>query len=245
MPTPLDQALTELDATERGFVLGALLAGAIDDPDFATPLDAASGLRCQQALAAIAHLSRTERVKLTGQLATDALSVLPVGIDNVHPDHLRAALDQESASIVQLAGGELPTFIGAVTAAWLAVNAADGEPGAEPLSAPELRTEVQRSVFAGLAEVPPAWEGVAPHRWSRQLTLMNPAALLSLITESTDGLPAVAPSETLRLRARVLGARLTDEETGSLGAAAQVLAVAQRLPRALAEALLEGAGGAA
>lgn len=262
MPSALAQALTELDGTERGFVLGALLAGAVDEPTLAAALSPPSRERCEHALAAIAALERADRVRLTGLLARAARAVSPAGIDSVHPDHLRAALDEESVALVRSLESSwddgTPTAVRATVANWVAAQAA--EPDASTADAPppgpassqgalELLSDVQRAVFAGLAEVPPPWQGAAPHRWSRQLTLMDPAVLLSLITEDrqgTDGAatatgPTVAGSETLRHRARALGARLAREETGGLGAAAQALAVAQRLPPSLGDELVKGA----
>ena len=94
---------------------------------------------------------------------------------------------------------------------------------------PELLADVQRSVFAGLAEVPPPWHEAPPQRWSRQLTLMEPATLLSLVGDGEAE------------RAHDLGARLAHEEAEGLGASAQLLAVAQRMPEAVGRALLEGA----
>jgi len=243
MPSALDQALTELDGLERGFVLGALLVGAGDEPSFAAGLPAASRERCAHALATIAALPRVERVRVTGRLAREARGVAPAGIESVHPEHVRAALDAESPALVRrLQSGwdrDVPAAIRATTARWVAEQS---EPEPEAVAAPaegdpELLADVQRSVFAGLADVPPPWNEATPHRWSRQLTLMEPASLLSLV--AGDGEPA-AP-EAQRQRMRDLGARLAREEADGLGTAAQVLAVAQRLPAPLGAALLEAA----
>jgi len=249
MPAALAQALTELDGLERGFVLGALLAGAGDDPAFATSLPVPSRERCQQALAAIGALPRADRVRVTGVLAREARAVLPAGIQSVHSDHLRAALDEESLMLVRRLQSswddDVPEAIRDATATWIAEQPAELEAEgpattALPLREPdlELLTDVQRSVFAGLAEVPPPWQDAAPRRWSRQLTLMAPAALLSLVTGADS---RTASLEAPLLRARDIGARLAREEADGLGAAAQALAVAQRLPAPLGQALLEGA----
>ena len=236
MPSALHQALTELDGVERGFVLGALLVGAGDEPDFAAGLPAASRERCGNALTAIGALPRAERVRVTGLLAREARGVVPPGIEGVHPDHVRAALDEESPALVSRLQAawdhDVPAAIRTTTARWIAEQS---EPEPEALAPPtegdpELLADVQRSVFAGLAEVPPPWHEATPHRWSRQLTLMEPAALLSLVVG--DGEAG---------RANNVGARLAREEADGLGTDAQLLAVAQRLPPSLGAALLEGA----
>ena len=74
---------------------------------------------------------------------------------------------------------------------------------------------------------------------------MGPAGLLSLMTEGDPGSDDQTKSpEARRAHALSLGARLVREEAGSLGAAAQVLAVAQRLPAALAQAFLPAGSSA-
>lgn len=234
MPPALDDALTELDGVERGFVLGALLVGAGDDPAFANSLPAASRERCAAALSAIAALSRAERVRLTGLLAHEARAAVPAGIASVHPDHLRAALENESPALVhrlQAAWDEtVPPPLRAAIADWL-ISPPEFEDHASPSPAdPELLLDVQRSLFAGLAEVPAPWRDAVPRRYSRRITLLEPAELLSLATAGGDD------------GARALGAHLAREEAHSLDTAAQLTAVAQRLPLTLAWVLLEGAG---
>jgi hypothetical protein len=206
-------------------------------------LPPASRERCAHALAAIAALPRAERVRVTGVLARDSRAVVPSGIERVHTDHLREALDAESPPLVRRLQStwhpDIPAAIRTVTARWSAEQSEPEPEGTPPPgdADPELLTDVQRSVFAGLAEVPPPWQEATPRRSSRQLTLMEPAALLSLVAVDENA----ATPEVRYQRARDLGGRLAGEEAGGLGAAAQLLAVAQRLPAALGRALLAGA----
>ncbi|HEX2657263.1 MAG TPA: hypothetical protein VHU40_03280, partial [Polyangia bacterium] len=235
-PGALAQALTELDAVELGFVLGALLAGAGDDPTFAAGLPAASRERCGQALAAIAGLPRAERVRVTGLLASIARAGLPAGIEGVHPDHLHAALCEESLPLVRRLQStwrdEVPLSIRTATARWISEQVEAERPDDPPPTSgeadPELMADVLRSVFAGLAEVPGPWQGAPPRRLARQLALMEPGTLLSTITAEDP---------------RRFGARLAREEAHGLGTHALLMAVAQRLPASVARAFLEDVAG--
>ena len=255
MPAPVDEALTELDAVERGFVLGALLAGAADDPTFVGALRGASRERCGRTLQAVAALTREDRVRLTGLLAREARATWPAGIEDVHPDHLRAILDDESTAIVRLVEGNAPASLRAALAARLvAPHQPEWRDGAGPQARPEapaaaegvdpdLRREVQRSVFAGIAEVAPPWRDLAPGRWSRQVSLLAPTALLALVSACGAQVASAgeAPERAAQRGARTVGARLAHDNRLGLGAADEVMAVAQRLPRFLADALLAAA----
>jgi hypothetical protein len=255
MTTPIDIALAELDAQERGFVLGCLVAGRPDASDTVAALPSPSRERCAEALAAFRALPRAERVYLTGVLAREALAPLPAGIENVHPDHLQRALAPESSTTIWLVGRHGPA--GLRTAAEL-VLARRGELASIESAIParvatDVVADLQRAALASIVSVPALPPGVTPQRAARRLAALSPAALIvEVTTEGADvlGLSLRGADETVVQRAaaragvRSLGARLAREEGAGPHAAfdADLLrAVAQRLPGPLADELLAAA----
>ena len=231
MPTPHNAALGTLDATERGFVLGALLlASAGEDDALTRPLPSRSRARCGSALAALRALPRAERLRLTTELGREAVTPFPAGIEAVHVDHLRAVLEEESPPTLALLLRDAPACVAAAARAELtATGIAESDLGDLAVDAGVL-AEVQRAALATIIAVPPASAGATRDRWALALA-QGPAAALA--------------AQSTAAGARALGRRLAAEEAGELGAADLALALAQRLPPARAGELLDGAAGLA
>jgi len=227
MATPPDAALCALDATERGFVLGALLLASADEDDALTrPLPSRSRARCGSALAALRALPRTERLRLTTELGRETVTPFPAGIEAVHVDHLRATLEGESPPTLALLLRDAPACVAvAARAELIATGIAEADLGDLAVDAGVL-AEVQRAALATIVAAPPASAGADRDRWALALAQGPSAALLAQATA---------------VGARALGARLAAEEAGALGAADLALALAQRLPPALGDELLDGA----
>jgi hypothetical protein len=111
----------ELDAAERGFVLGVLLHGGEEGgaAAIAAALESPSRERCADALTAIWRLARAPRVRLTRALAHDVVPAFPAGIDEVDPSYLRAILDDEAPAIVGLLSRDAPPVVQAAITASL------------------------------------------------------------------------------------------------------------------------------
>ncbi|HEY8925768.1 MAG TPA: hypothetical protein VIU64_15380, partial [Polyangia bacterium] len=108
MPPSGNEILDRLDAGERGFVLGALLLPSSSDNAPCLVLEPPSDARCAEALARIAALPRSERVKLTRQLAREAVSPIPSGIEAVDESVLAALLRDEPPAILRLVAPTAP-----------------------------------------------------------------------------------------------------------------------------------------
>jgi hypothetical protein len=222
MPTPADAALAALDAVERGFVLGALLLGSAEDGDTTAALLPPSRERCAAALAAIAALPRAERVRVTGTMAREAMAVFPAGLDSVNPEQLAAVLADESAETSFLLARGAPRVVQAAVENAREPVARLEDPGEREGA---LLAELQRAALAPIAALPPRADG-APERRALALAQRPVAVLLA---------------ETSQAGARQLGQQLAEAEGEGLGTADLLLALAQRLPAALGQALLEGA----
>jgi alkylated DNA nucleotide flippase Atl1 len=220
----LAAALAELDATERGFLLGiSLLAGGDPQHPPVAVLAGAAGGRCRRAAAALHELPRAERLRWAGVLAREALAPVPPAIDEVHPEWLRRILEAESDDVVRLVAVDGPPALSGAAAAVLADRGAGGAaaPPAPAGALAEAVVELRRAVLAPIVPVPPLPAGVVPERRARLLLARPPADLAAEV-----GTPE---------QARGLGVALADAEEGDL-----LLALAQRLPLALARALLAG-----
>jgi len=232
MGTPADATLASLDAVERGFVLGALLLGTADDAGATAPLLPPSRERCAAALAALGALPRAERLRLTGAMAREAMAPLPAGLETVHPEQLAAALAGESPATVSLVARAAPRPL---RAAVLKAGGAehDAEAAADVIAGalasgqlePALVGELQRAALAPVAALPPRGEE-APERRALALAHLPPAQLLAEATRT-------GPAQ--------LGRQVAEAEGEGLGCPDLLLAIAQRLPAAMAEAFIEAA----
>jgi hypothetical protein len=184
MPTPIDAALSELDATERGFVLGLLLLGAADNDDATAPLLPPSRERCAEALAALRALPRGERLRATGAMARDAMAPLPAGIENVAVEQLRVALGGESAQTLALVAHETPAGVKAAARDLLAMmnSAGAAERAVDASVDSSLVAEVQRAALAAIVAVPPVSAAALPDRWDLRLAALSAAACLAEVT---------------------------------------------------------------
>ena len=97
-----NEILDPLDAAERGFVLGALLLHPSGGADPSAWLEPPSDARCGEALARVAALPRSDRVKLTRQLAREVVAPIPAGIETVEEAVLADLLRDEPPDILRL-----------------------------------------------------------------------------------------------------------------------------------------------
>ncbi len=237
VPTTIDAQLADLDAADRGFVLGVLIAGTADAGDSAAVLALASpaGERCADAIRTIAALPRPERMRLLGLFAREALAPLPAGIEDVHPDALREVLRDESVETIRLITANGPSVLRAVGAAVIALRGAEEETlnqgdqaqqrdqksGTAPADAV---ADLQRAVLAPIVAVPPLPPGVEPRRFGRKLTALAPAALLTALTGAGADLLGAslrgADEETLKRAAAHTGAPWAERIVGAARAGA-------------------------
>lgn len=141
---PDDTILDELDATERGFVLGALMLHPSGRADLAAVLEQPSDARCAGALARIASLPRAARVRLTGHLAREVVAPIPPGIDAVDDAVLADLFRDESPEIVRLVMRAAPPRVREAAAAGL--DGAPAESLVDNARAPALAGEAPREV---------------------------------------------------------------------------------------------------
>lgn len=257
--------VADLDAGERGFVLGRLSTMRGEGVVAESPLAGEAGRRCAEAMERIEALPRTERLRLMNALAGEALAPFPAGLEHVHPDTLRALLAEESAATIRLlaAGADAPAVL-RETAEQVLAERAVGPGEADPTCVDEppvaqngdgdgerpALEEIRRAVLAPVIPVPvrPS-AAVAPERLGLALAALDGPQLLDQLTraglkisgappaEGTGGDPSV---ESLRRRgASALGSLLRTDDP------AQVEVMAQRLPADLAQRLRAGASGAA
>jgi hypothetical protein len=201
-PTAIEEILADLDGAERGLVLGLLAGGSDGGTSTAGVVAEPVGDRCADALKAIAMRPRAERVRLMGALAREALSPLPAGIERIHPDVLRRALEFESADTIRLiAAGATPTLRIAANAvlaargdadqieshapvaktlwgAWAADAATDDTDGDRTNATAELR----RAVLSAIVAVPHLPPDVRPKRLGLRLLALPPDAILDEFT---------------------------------------------------------------
>jgi len=117
-----NEILDPLDAAERGFVLGALLLHPSGDTDPAARLEVPSDARCGDALARIAALPRSERVKLTRQLAREVVAPLPAGLEEVDQAILANLLHDEPPDVLHLIARAAPPSVRQAIASRLAAE---------------------------------------------------------------------------------------------------------------------------
>jgi hypothetical protein len=188
---PLIAALVaDLDAAERGFLLGLMQsAGTVD---ITAALRNPSRDRCTAAAAAIADLTRAERARLTSLLAAEALAPIPSGIENVHPDTLRRLLETQSTETIHLIAADAPAALRAACVTALAERD-DGPLGPETATAlPDAVGELQRAVLAPIVAVPPAVPGGPSRRWALRLAAMAPSELRARLTAAGADLLGVS-----------------------------------------------------
>lgn len=132
--------LTELDAAERGFVLGVLLLHPGGGVDLAAALAPPSDTRCSEVLDRIAALPRPERVKLTRLLAREAVAPIPAGIAEVDQAVLADLVRDEPPEILRLLAPTAPPPLRQAIAARLGSQVA-GCPPAPDLPAGDASPE--------------------------------------------------------------------------------------------------------
>lgn len=212
-PPPFEDAdaiLGELDAAERGFVLGVLLSGA--GATTTSALEPPSRERCADALGAIGRLARAPRVRLTHALAHDVVPAVPAGIEEVDPSYLRAILDDEAPAIVALMSRDAPPALQAAVAASLAARAIAGgspadrdtEPDADADTDPDLPAAFVPGARGGAGQDPrPGEAGVAP---PATLVMSSAARDLNAVPQ---GDREVSPDLLAELRRAVLAKVVT------------------------------------
>lgn len=256
--------VADLDAGERGFVLGRLstmrgMRGESDGAD--CPLAGAAGRRCAEAMERIEALPRPDRFRLMNGLAREALAPIPAGTEHVHPDTLRALLEAESTATIRLlvapVGPNTPPALLAAAATILAErgvepdqpDAASADGSAAAAGGNAAVDEIRRAVLAPLIPVPVRPPGAGtPARMGLAWTALDGPQLLGQLTRTgmkvsgarpADGAGGGPSLESLRrMGASALGAMLATDDPS------QVEAIAQRLPADLAQRLRAGASGA-
>ena len=182
-PESLSRLLAELDAGERGFVLGRLAtAGAGGDLTDAVVAGVA-GRRCAAVLERVANLPRAERLRLMDALGRDGLGPVPAGTEHLHPDALRPLLEPESsATLGFFLNDGLPPVLRATAAAVLAERPAEEAP-VEPAGSGAAAQEVRRAVLAVVIPVSARPSSAGPNqRPGLVLAALQPESLLSELT---------------------------------------------------------------
>ena len=188
---PDDSDLADLDATERGFVLGLLLGAENEPGAMAANLAEPAATRCREAVQAIAELPRTERVRWIGLLAREALAPLPTGIEDVAEDILCQTLAFESPSTIRAVAEKGPPTVQQAAAAVLrhlsrtATDAGDLD-GPDVLAADAV-ADIQRAVMTRIMPVPRVAKGASARRLGRKLaTLRLPDLLAELAVAGAE-----------------------------------------------------------
>lgn len=182
---PTLPAFAELDAVERGFVLGAALLGDLASfQHLAEPARA----RCAAACHALGERPREERIAAVAGLAAGGLA----GLERVHPSWIEEVLGKEPTSLVLALSEGLPASVRAAAAAVL--ERRDDAPGdAAPASpdeiVPDLRAELQRAVLGPL-------DALASGRLGPKAEALEPLEPHALV------------AEVVRLGARTIGLAL-------------------------------------
>jgi len=204
-----NEILDPLDAAERGFVLGALLLHPGGDADSAVALEPPSDARCGEALARIAALPRTERVKLTRQLAREAVAPIPAGIEEVPEAVLAALLRDEPPDILRLVEPSAPRSVRQMIAARLAVEPPPPtRPPVSLIDEPRHQVSSDRSMARGRSatsrvseqptrplDPPPRLdEGGGPNGPSPELVLELQRALFSRVVPVLGAAPGSDPT---------------------------------------------------
>jgi hypothetical protein len=218
----IETIVSDLDALERGFLLGVLVAGGTDQRDVALSLMGPSADRCADAVQKMLTLPRADRVRHIGALAREALEPVPAGIHNVHPEILRALLDAESSDTIRLIATNAPSIVQAAATATLA-NRSD-DPATESHAAapaPDVISDLQRAVFAPIFAVPTASLDQRPQRWALRLLHLAPAELLHTLTDAGADLLGAslqgAPDDVLKRAAAHIEAPWSDRITRVAG----------------------------
>jgi hypothetical protein len=159
MMRPVHPAVAALPLSEKGLVLGALLARMSPDT-FLTRFGEEAGARGRSALEALAGETRSARAATLAELIALVQAPVPAGIERVHPDWLRERLAPEPSAVIRLVVAGLPAEVQRVADEILRGRAdqrTTGE-GAFAAGAAELR----RHVFAGLVPLAPPGAPTGP-----------------------------------------------------------------------------------
>lgn len=227
----LESLFAELDAGERGFLVGLFSVAAAERAGVVAALAPPEAIRCGRVLSALELLPRPDRAEVLARLAREVVAVFPAGVQHVHASWLQERLVRESPPVLQL----------------LADN---------PSCPPPLRN----LVHAILSDAPSSSSSSPPDLAfsDRAAAELCGAALSDIVptpSSTREGGAATVPTRlALRLVAldpkvfarelrsfggpRALGRRLrAEEDTDS-----PIIAVAQRLPIDQGRELLDGAG---
>lgn len=212
---PVHPAVAALPLTEKGLVLGALLARTPPET-FVTRFAGAAGARGRAALEALAGETRSARAATLAELIALVRAPVPAGLERVHPGWLRERLLAEPSPVIRLVVAGLPAEVQRVAEEILGERAGQRSAGAGPWAAGAA--ELRRHVFAGL------------------VPLAAPGAPTGPVAGPLVSLPFAAVSEAIDRRgAETLGVSLR-------GAPAAVVArAAASVGDGLARALLEAA----
>jgi hypothetical protein len=212
---PVHPAVAALPLSEKGLVLGALLA-RMPPEAFVTRFAGGVGTRGGSALEALAAESRPTRAATLAELIALVRAPVPAGLERVHPGWLRERLLPEPSPVIRLVVAGLPAEVQAVAEEILRARA-DGRTGDQgPLAAGAA--ELRRHVFAGLVPLAP------------------PGAPTGPVAAPLVSLPLAAITEALERRgAETLGVSLRGAP------AATVARAAASLGAGLARALLDAA----
>lgn len=182
-PESLPVLLAELDAGERGFVLGRLATVGPNDDLSDAVLAGAAGRRCAAVLAHVAALPRPERMHLLDVLGREGLDPIPAGTEHLHPDALRPLLQRESsATLAFFTADDVPPVLRETALAVLAERQA-GEAPAELPRGGQAAQELRRAVLATVIPVAarPASAGPTARR-ALPLATLAPEMLLAELT---------------------------------------------------------------
>jgi hypothetical protein len=163
MMPPVHPTVAALPLTEKGLVLGALLA-RMPPEAFLTRFAGEGGARGRSALEALAAESRSARAATLAELIALVRAPVPAGLERVHPGWLRERLSAEPSPVIRLVVGGMPPEVQRVAEEILRERAGQrpGQPhdvdGPFAAGAAELR----RHVFAGLVPLAPPGAPTGP-----------------------------------------------------------------------------------
>jgi hypothetical protein len=202
-------AVAALPLTEKGLVLGALLA-RMPPESFASRFAGPAGQRGRAALEALAGESRTTRASTLATLISLCRPPVPGAIDRIHPGWLRERLGPESSAVVRAVTEGLGVEVRRVAEEILRERGESETSTAGAPVSPAGADELRRAVFAGL--VPLAGPGAPTGPVAGPLLAMSFGALEDALEARGAQLLGVslrgAPAAVIARAAANLGERL-------------------------------------